>query len=91
MNEYLKFITKMAIEDGEILLYPITSKDVYSKLNKELDEKYLFRIFMAFSCMEDFREKIEKLLDEVIELALNEEEPSWKDIDEMHKNSKQNL
>ena len=53
MNEYLKFITKMAIEDGEILLYPITSKDVYSKLNKEYEptqndrELKLLRVIFA--------------------------------------------
>ncbi len=86
MKKYLKFIEENSIEDNEILLYPITSEDVNLQTKKILDEKYLFRIYIALSSMEEFRERINNIIDEAIKIALNDKEPHWVEIDDVYKN-----
>lgn len=90
MEKYLKFISEDALTDDEILLCPITSEDIQLRLGKKLEEKLLYRIFTAFSCIDDFREKIDSIIDKAIQLALDDKEPMWKDIDEIYEEKRQN-
>lgn len=85
MKNYFKFITNDEIAENEVLLYPITSEDVYSSLGKKLDEKYLYRIFIALSSADDLREKISSVINEATKLAFDDAEPAWQEIDEDYK------
>ena len=74
--------------DQKILLYPITSEDVKDYYHKELRNKKLHRVHMALCCVDSIREKINDAIKEAIEMALDDEEPMWADIDHRYVESK---
>jgi hypothetical protein len=85
MNDtYLKFITEMGIDEGEILLFPITSEEVENRTNKTLSEQKLYRVFIALCSVDSIREHINKAIDEAVALAEDDTEPIWEMIDDKY-------
>lgn len=87
MKDFNQFIRKVDL-DQKILLYPITSEDVKDYYHKELRNKKLHRVHMALCCVDSIREKINDAIKEAIEMALDDEEPMWADIDHRYVESK---
>lgn len=76
-----KFIDQKSLED-QMLMYPITAEDFEEMTHLKLTDKNLYRIFIALTCFEDVRTKMDKILEEVLDLAVDDTDPLWEDIDE---------
>jgi len=84
MKKYFEFTKEESVSKNEILLYPITSEEIMLTAKKNIDEKHLYRMYIALSCCHDFREKIKDIVEKVIEHALDDDDPLWKDIDKLY-------
>ena len=78
-----KFIHKESLQD-QILIYPIVAEDFEELTHLKLTDKNLYRIFIALTCFENVREKMDQILEEVLELATDDTEPVWNEIDEQY-------
>jgi hypothetical protein len=82
-----QFIPKEDLSE-QILLYPITSEDIEDCCAKELTNNQLYRVHMALCCIDSIREKINDAINNAVEMALDDEEPMWQDIDIKYVESK---
>lgn len=85
-KKFFEFIPETSIteDDDEILLYPITSENIDYRLGNKLDKKYLYRVHMALCCIEEIRENLNKVVNEAVNIALDDEEEFCKEIDKKY-------
>lgn len=76
-----KFIDQKSLED-QMLIYPIVAEDFEEMTHLKITDKNLYRIFIALTCFEDVRAKMDKILEDVLCLATDDTEPIWNEIDE---------
>ncbi len=76
-----KFIHSESMQD-QMLIYPIVAEDFEEMTHLKLTDKNLYRIFIALTCFENVRAKMDKILEEVLELATDDTDPIWNEIDE---------
>ena len=78
-----KFIHSESMQN-QMLIYPIVAEDFEEMTHLKLTDKNLYRIFIALTCFENVRAKMNKILVEVLELATDDTDPIWNEIDEQY-------
>lgn len=78
-----KFIDQRSLQN-QMLIYPIIAEDFEEMTHLKLTDKTLYRIFISLTCFENVRKQMDKILEEVLELSIDDTDPIWKEIDEQY-------
>ena len=85
MQDFYKIVPDYSFNQNEKLLFPITSEEILKRMQDKLINKYLYRAHIALCTIDSIQNHITRAIDEASELALDDSEPMWKEIDQRYK------